>query len=151
MLHRCAPKSFLALLRVAETDVHVDVTVASDGAIELRVPAYRGNILASADLAHFTERVAPGQPLTLETAIGRLDTRAEGTTQVFRRLTPNDHAGGRGVLLLLGRRGPNVARTLSTRRHLSSPVVTCRHRRHLSSPVVTCRHPATVSCTMSFE
>ncbi len=72
-------------------DVHVDVTTPNAGVVEMRVPDYRGNILASADLAHFTERVAPGQTLTLDTAIGRLETFADGTTQIF-RLALNDRA-----------------------------------------------------------
>jgi hypothetical protein len=58
---------------------------ATDAAtIELRVPDYRGNIRASADLSHFTEPVRPGRAFDISTAAGRLETFAEGATQVFR-------------------------------------------------------------------
>jgi hypothetical protein len=72
------------LLRVVGSDAHVDVSTAPDGQIELRVPDYRGNILASADLSTFRETITPGRRLSLDTAIGHLDTFGDGTTQVFR-------------------------------------------------------------------
>ena len=84
VLTSCSPKSFATLLRVVGTDAHVDVSTAPDGLIELRVPDYRGNILASADLSTFRERITPGRRLSLDTALGHLDTFGEGSTQVFR-------------------------------------------------------------------
>jgi hypothetical protein len=84
VLADCPPKSFSTLLRVVGSDAHVDVTTAADGSIELRVPDYRGNILASADLSTFRERITPGRQLSLETAIGRLETYGAGSAQVFR-------------------------------------------------------------------
>ena len=84
ILANCSPKSFATLLRVVGSDAHVDVRSAADGQIEMRVPNYRGNILASADLSTFREAITPGRRLSLDTAIGHLDTFGEGTTQVFR-------------------------------------------------------------------
>ena len=93
VLTDCTPKSFITLLRVVESDAHVDVASTPDGSIELRVPDYRGNIVASADLSTFLERITPGRRLSLDTAIGHLDTFGNGTTQIFRiALTPEARA-----------------------------------------------------------
>jgi hypothetical protein len=91
VLTGCSPKSFVALLRVVDGDVHVDVTTREYGVVELHVPNYRGNIIASKDLSNFTYRIAPGQTLVMDTALGRLETFAEGSTQAF-HLTLNDRA-----------------------------------------------------------
>lgn len=93
VLTDCAPKSFATLLRVVGSDANVNVMPAADGSIELRVPDYRGNILASADLSTFLERITPGRRLSLETTIGHLDTFGDGTTQVF-RIALNPQARG---------------------------------------------------------
>ena len=84
VLANCSPKSFATLLRVVGSDAHVDVSTSPDGQIELRVPDYDGNILASADLSTFRETITPGRRLSLDTAIGHLDTFGDGRTQVFR-------------------------------------------------------------------
>jgi len=84
VLTGCSPKSFATLLRVVGTDAHIDVATTPTGAIELRVPNYRGNILASTDLSTFEIDVPPGLSRTVQTAIGRLEISAEGPTQVFR-------------------------------------------------------------------
>jgi hypothetical protein len=93
VLTGCSPRTFSTLLRVAGTDAHVDVVTRQDGVIELRVPDYRGNIVASEDLRNFTVRVSSGLTRTIETTIGRLEISAEGTTQVF-RVTLNEQARG---------------------------------------------------------
>jgi hypothetical protein len=84
VLTDCTPRSFTTLLRVVGSDAHVDVAAVPDGSIELRVPDYRGNILASADLSTFLEPITPGRRMSLDTAIGHLDTFGNGTTQIFR-------------------------------------------------------------------
>ena len=84
VLTGCSPKSFVPLLRVTGTDAHVDVSTPSAGVIELRVPDYGGNIMASTDLSTFEIEVPRGLSRTVETSIGRLEISAEGSTQVFR-------------------------------------------------------------------
>lgn len=93
VLTGCSPKSFVALLRVADTDVHVDITAPAAGVVELHVPDYRGNILASEDLSTFNVRVAPGLTRTIDTILGRLEIAADGTTQVF-RISLNERGRG---------------------------------------------------------
>jgi hypothetical protein len=93
ILAGCSPKSFATLLRVVGTDAHIDVAAASVGVIELRVPNYRGNIIASIDLSTFEIEVPPGLSQTIQTAIGRLEISAEGSTQVFRLTLAEDLRG----------------------------------------------------------
>jgi hypothetical protein len=92
ILTGCSPKSFATLLRVVGTDEHIDV-LATSAVIELRVPHYRGNIIASADLSTFEIEVPPGLSQTIQTAIGPLKISAEGSTQVFRLTLTEDLRG----------------------------------------------------------
>ena len=84
VLTGCAPRSLTALLRVVRTDARVDTRSVGADIVDLRVPDYRGNIVASEDLRNFTRVIEPGETTTMQTAAGRLETFAEGTTQVFR-------------------------------------------------------------------
>jgi len=93
VLTGCSPKSFASLLRIVGTDAQVHVATTSAGVIELRVPDYQGNIMASTDLSTFEIEVPRGLSRTIETAIGRLEISGEGSTQLF-RLTLSDAAGG---------------------------------------------------------
>jgi hypothetical protein len=93
VLANCSPKSFATLLRVVGTDAHINVVATSAGVIELRVPNYRGNIVASTDLSTFEIEVPTGLSRTVETAIGRLEISAEGATQVFRLTLAEDLRG----------------------------------------------------------
>ena len=96
VLTDCSPKSFSTLLRVTGSDAHVDIKSTETGMIEFRVPDYRGNILASADLSTFLERITPGRQLSLDTPIGHLETFGDGSTQIFQiRLNPTAAAASK--------------------------------------------------------
>jgi Dolichyl-phosphate-mannose-protein mannosyltransferase len=89
VLANCTPRSFLTVLRVMRSDVSASVTLADFGTVEVRVPSYSGNIVASRDLRNFVVPIDRGSQMVLETPAGRLETFPEGTTQVFRlTLTP---------------------------------------------------------------
>lgn len=79
----CKPASWTPLLRVVRTDAHVDVTRQGD-VIELRVPEYADNFVASRDLRHFDVPLTGDEALSIETPIGRLESLPEGKTRVFR-------------------------------------------------------------------
>lgn len=79
----CTPSSLSALLRLARYESTVTPRDLGDGRVELRLHAYRGNAVASADLRHFDRNVAPGDAFALETSVGRLTTHADGADQVF--------------------------------------------------------------------
>ena len=86
---QCEAKSFVALLRVDRVDATVEVTRRSGDVIELRVPAYAGNIEASHDLRTFDVPLRAERVAQLDTRLGRLETFPEGDAQVFRlQLTP---------------------------------------------------------------
>jgi hypothetical protein len=89
-LGQCVPRALHTLLRVMREDAEVEVTRPAPDVIELRVRHYRGNIMASEDLRNYRVQVrGEGLTTTLDTPIGRLDTRPDGTSQVFRLvLTP---------------------------------------------------------------
>jgi hypothetical protein len=80
----CAPRTFRTLLRVVRNDVAVVVSRPQPGAVEVRVRNYTGNILASSDLSTFEVWVDRGRRTTVDTPLGRLETRPEGADQVFR-------------------------------------------------------------------
>jgi hypothetical protein len=84
VLANCTPRNFMTLLRVVGSDLRVAVTSLAPDIIELRVPDYAGNIVASRDLRNFVVSVAPGDTTILDTAAGRLETFPEESTQVFR-------------------------------------------------------------------
>ena len=79
----CSPASWTSLLRVVGSDAHVEVSRTEDQ-IELRVPEYAGNFVASRDLRHFDLPVTGPEPLSIETPIGRLDSRTEDGARIFR-------------------------------------------------------------------
>jgi hypothetical protein len=87
VLAACSPRTFGTLLRVVGADTHLQVSTDLGGTIELRVPDYPGHFVASTDLRNFNIRVRAGLVRTIDTPLGRLDTFAEGATQVF-RVTP---------------------------------------------------------------
>lgn len=89
----CAPASFSAVLRVVRTDSHVDVSTPGEDVVEIRIPAYTGNVVASKDLRNFGEPVERGRVASLDTAAGRLDISHDGNDQVF-RLTMTERARG---------------------------------------------------------
>jgi NADH:ubiquinone oxidoreductase subunit K len=79
----CKPASWTPLLRVVRTDAHVDVTRHGD-VIELRVPEYAGNFVASHDLRHFDAPLTGDESVRIDTPIGRLESMPEGNVRVFR-------------------------------------------------------------------
>jgi len=83
----CPPASFRAVARVVREDARVDVSVGAD-AITWRIPDYRGNVVVSRDLRSFDRPLRATRTIALDTPLGRLESHAEGTTQVF-TLTPN--------------------------------------------------------------
>jgi hypothetical protein len=87
----CVPRALHTLLRVMREDADVDVTRPAPDVIELRIRNYRGNIMASEDLRNYRVQVrGEGLNATLNTPIGRLETRPEGASQLFRlTLTPD--------------------------------------------------------------
>ena len=84
-LGQCVPRALHTLLRVIREDADVEVTRPAPGVIELRVRDSRGNIMASEDLRNYRVQVrGEGLTTTVDTPIGRLETRPDGTSQVFR-------------------------------------------------------------------
>jgi len=81
----CRPASYATLLRVMNQDAHVEAIRRGD-TIELRVPGYTGNFVTAADLRHFDMPIAAGDPIAIDTPIGRFTTAIENGTQVFRIL-----------------------------------------------------------------
>jgi hypothetical protein len=84
VLANCTPRNFMTLLRVVGSDLQVSITSTAPDIVELRVPNYAGNIVASRDLRNFVIPVTAGDTTSLDTAAGRLETFPEGSTQVFR-------------------------------------------------------------------
>jgi len=84
------------VLRVVGADLHVSVTNVAADTVELRVPNYSGNIVASEDLRNFVVPVIAGDRTTLDTVVGRLETFPDGSMQVFRlTMTPEAQAARR--------------------------------------------------------
>jgi hypothetical protein len=79
----CAPASMRTLTRVLRDDVVVEITSAG-GAIEWRVPADNGNIVASRDLRTFDVPLRSPERLALATPLGTLETWREGPGRRFR-------------------------------------------------------------------
>ena len=79
----CAPRSFRTLVRVVRTDARVEVTRPGPGVVELRVPNYSGNILASQDLSTYEIWLRPGGRATVMTPLGRLDARPDGDALIM--------------------------------------------------------------------
>ena len=93
----CHVQNLQTLLRVVREDAVVMVTRPAPGEIELRLPDYRGNAVASTDLSHFVVQVRAGESASLETPVGLLRTWPDHRDQVFRlRLS---EAGSRADLL----------------------------------------------------
>jgi hypothetical protein len=84
----CTPASIGTLLIVTRFDVRVEVSQTAAGDLELRVPRYAGNLVASKDLRAFDYPVPVGTRTTLETAAGQLEMSPDGNAQLF-RLHPN--------------------------------------------------------------
>ena len=80
----CAPATFRTLLRVVRADVHADVTRPAPGVIEIRVPDYRGNILASSDLSTFEIWIPKDGSADVVTPLGRLQARPWTGGETFR-------------------------------------------------------------------
>ncbi|MFI5176946.1 MAG: hypothetical protein ACHQO8_00180 [Vicinamibacterales bacterium] len=93
-LSGCAPASFATLLRVQSVDAHVDVARQGD-TIELRVPGYAGNFVASQDLRVFDAPIAVNQALTIDTPVGRLETTGASGVRVFRLSVAESKRGAR--------------------------------------------------------
>ncbi len=89
-LGNCVPRALHTVLRVMREDAEIEVTRPAADVIELRARNYRGNIMASEDLRNYRVQVrGEGLTTTLQTPIGRLETRPDGTAQLFRlTLTP---------------------------------------------------------------
>lgn len=78
----CKPASYVTVLRVMNTDAHVDAIRRGD-TIELRVPAYQGNFVTAADLRHFDRSLPADQPVTIDLPIGRLRSMGDRGAQIF--------------------------------------------------------------------
>ena len=88
----CAPATFRTVLRVTRTDVHAEVSRPSSGIIEIRVPDYRGNILASSDLSTFEIWIPQNGSVDVVTPLGRLEAAPSADAEVFRlTLDPSLH------------------------------------------------------------
>jgi hypothetical protein len=79
----CKPASWTTLMRVVRVDAHVDVLRNGD-VIELRVPHYEGNFVASRDLRSFDVPIAGRETVSIETPIGRLESTADDGARIFR-------------------------------------------------------------------
>jgi hypothetical protein len=79
----CKPASWTTLMRVVRRDAHVDITRNED-IIELRVPRYEGNFVASRDLRSFNMPIGIDETVSIETPIGRLESAAEDGVRTFR-------------------------------------------------------------------
>ena len=96
VLADCTPRNFFTVLRVVGADLRVSVTNVAPDTVELRVPDYSGNIVASEDLRNFVVPVIAGDRTTLDTVVGRLETFPEASMQVFRlTMTPEAQAARR--------------------------------------------------------
>jgi hypothetical protein len=96
VLAGCTPRSFMTLLRVVRSDLRASVTGTDPTTVEVRVPDYSGNIVASRDLRNFVVPIERGDRTTLDTPAGRLETFPDGATQVFRlTMTPEAQAAKR--------------------------------------------------------
>jgi hypothetical protein len=92
--HGCAPASFRTLLRLVGREARVEVRVADPGLIEIRIPDYAGQVVASNDLSHFDRPVGRGDSGAIDTVLGRLTFGPEGPgsdVEVF-RLAPTPEA-----------------------------------------------------------
>jgi hypothetical protein len=78
----CKPASYVTVLRVMNTDAHVDAVRRGD-TIELRVPAYQGNFVTASDLRHFDRSLPADQPVTIDLPIGRLRSTGDRGAQIF--------------------------------------------------------------------
>ena len=92
----CPPASFLTVLRVVRYDADVEIRHRDNGVLELRVPHYRDQMIASTDLRHFDRPVRYMDRWEIDTPVGRLGTRPEESApddpvQVF-TLTLSTHA-----------------------------------------------------------
>jgi Dolichyl-phosphate-mannose-protein mannosyltransferase len=97
----CPPAQLLTLLRVVRLDAGVEALASPGDVIQLRVPRYAGQFVASADLNTFDRPVPRASRWTLDTPIGRLETQPEesspdGPVQVF-RITLNDRGREAGI------------------------------------------------------
>jgi hypothetical protein len=93
VLANCTPRNFMTLLRVVGSDVRVEVTSSRPDTVDLRIPNYAGNIVASRDLRNFVVSVAPGDRTMLDTVAGFLETFPDGAAQIFRlTMTPEAQA-----------------------------------------------------------
>jgi hypothetical protein len=85
----CPPASFLTVLRVVGQDADVEARDRGDGRLDLRVPRYANQFVASSDLRNFDRKVRFEDRWQIDTPIGRLETLSEesapdGPTQLFR-------------------------------------------------------------------
>jgi hypothetical protein len=72
--------------------VHAEVSQPSSDVIEIRVPDYRGNILASSDLSTFEIWIPANGSADVVTPLGRLQAAPSGDAEVFRlTLDPSLH------------------------------------------------------------
>ena len=80
----CTPASIGTLLIVTRVDARVEVRWTAADVLELRVPGYAGNLVASRDLRAFDSPVPAGARATLETAAGQLEMWPDGGGEIFR-------------------------------------------------------------------
>jgi hypothetical protein len=91
----CMPEIFQVVARVVRSDSHVAVHWNGPGEIVMTVPSYRGNFLLSSDLRAFNTQFRAGEPLEIETPLGRLQAEtAGGGAELTLHLTPQAQREG---------------------------------------------------------
>ena len=80
----CPPAAIVTLLRVVAADAIVGVERPSLGRIDLRVPDYAGQFVASRDSRRYDVEVPAGATMSVDTPLGRIDTWPEDDAQRFR-------------------------------------------------------------------
>jgi hypothetical protein len=80
----CTPATMGTLMIVERVDARVEIAEAGPEVIEMRVPAYAGQIVASTDLRTYDAPVPAGARAAVDTLAGRLETWPDGDAQVFR-------------------------------------------------------------------
>jgi hypothetical protein len=86
----CAPASFTTVIRVMNTDTHVDVTIRGS-LIEMRTPIDHGNLVAPGDLRRGDLPLVEAAPIVIDTPAGRLETERQDAGRIL-RLRLNERA-----------------------------------------------------------
>lgn len=88
----CPPLSLAALLRVVRVDATVEAAWTAADRLDIRVPGYRGQFVATRDLRRYDVPVAAGTTFSIDTPVGLLETWPDGEAQHFRLTRPSGAA-----------------------------------------------------------